>query len=185
MERRLSLKKPRRNFRPPNRQRFIPCRTVSNRRLAVYQVAICVMLNHVIIWVPPVVKNLRAQNVPTNAPYRPITLLDQVLMAQLLCIKIVDLKGAMVHMRSCSCAHKKTVVVNQFFAAINVGKKGHNPPWRVIVNIEKVTRHKIKVSNIKVKLLLEVLDAKSVVPKLRKKKDQLAVAVLRYIKFSV
>lgn len=69
------------NFRPPNRQRIRPSRHVSNRRLGIHQVAIGVVFDHIARDIPPVIEDLRSQHMTTHSPGRPISLLDQPLVA--------------------------------------------------------------------------------------------------------
>lgn len=55
----------------------------------VYKIAIRIMLDHVAGGIPPIVKNLRAQDMTTNAPNRLILLLGKPLVTQCLRVKIV------------------------------------------------------------------------------------------------
>ena len=54
------------------------------------------MLYHVPTGIPPVIKDLRAQDVTPDAPDALVPLFGEPLMAQLLGIEIVDLERAVV-----------------------------------------------------------------------------------------
>lgn len=50
------------------------------------------MLNHIPSGIPPVIKNLRAQNVPANAPHRLILLIGKPLVSKLLSVEVMNLE---------------------------------------------------------------------------------------------
>src|SRR6266498_1180362 len=86
-----------RHRRSPNRQRLPPSLHGRNRRLAIHQIPIRIMLDNkpTPITQEPIVKNLTAQYMPPHAPAKLITLPSQPIMAQLLHIEIMDLECRM------------------------------------------------------------------------------------------
>lgn len=82
------------------------------------------MLNHVPRRVPPVIENLRSQNMPPNTPHSLISLICKPLVAELLGVEVVNLEGAVVHMRGWIGGHEERVVVNVGGAAVDVREKG-------------------------------------------------------------
>lgn len=50
------------------------------------------MLNHVSCGIPPIIKDLTTKNMAANTPDRLVALLSEPLVAQLLCVKVVDLE---------------------------------------------------------------------------------------------
>lgn len=82
------------------------------------------MLNHIPRRIPPVIKNLRSQNVPPNAPHSLIPLIRKPLVAQFLGIEVVDLERTVMHVRGWVRGHEKGVVVDVGGAAVDVCEEG-------------------------------------------------------------
>ena len=82
------------------------------------------MLNHVSCCIPPVVEQLRPQDMPSDSPHALISFRSQPLVAQILCVEIMHFKGAVVHMRSLVCGHKESVMVCIARTNVDVGEDG-------------------------------------------------------------
>ena len=78
-----------RHLRTPDRQSFMSGGSVSQWRFFVDEVTICIMLNHVARRVPPVIEDLRAEDMPANAPDGLVVLLGEPLVAEGLGVEIV------------------------------------------------------------------------------------------------
>lgn len=126
------------------------------------------MLDHIAIDIPPVVENLRAQNMSTNTPDGRISLCGKPLVAQLLSIVVMDFKRAVVDMRRGVCAQEERVVIDQVLATINMRKDRHILLDAFLLHIEEIGGDDVKVVRIEIELRGEVLNAKSVVSKLQK-----------------
>lgn len=81
---------------------------------------------------------------PSHSPHRAITLVREPLMAQLLRVKIMHLKGAMMHMTGAIGAHKERVMIHIVSSSINVRKEGNILLLRSFPNMEKVTGYQIE-----------------------------------------
>ncbi|KAF2743047.1 hypothetical protein M011DRAFT_529453 [Sporormia fimetaria CBS 119925] len=64
------IQKPLRHLRPPNSKTLIPRRAPSDRRLLIHQIPIRIMLHHIPARIPPVIKYLASENMPTDAPHK-------------------------------------------------------------------------------------------------------------------
>lgn len=62
-------------FWAPNSQRLIASWTIADRGLLIDDVAINIVLDHVVGGIPPIVEDLRAEDMSTDAPDRIVTLL--------------------------------------------------------------------------------------------------------------
>ena len=126
------------------------------------------MLDHVSRRTPPIVKNLRAQNVAAYAPDRGIALFAQPLMAELLGIVIMHFEGTVVDVRGGVCGHEESMVVYRFVAAIYVCEDGDvfclvlAVARRVVGYVEEVGRREVEVSSIPLHLLVEILHTEAV-----------------------
>ena len=85
----------------------------------------------------------------THAPHRLVALLSEPLMAQLLSVKVMHFKGAMVHMDPLGIhAHENRVVIRMSFSKIKMGEHGHDNLVAIFLNIEQVTRHDVEVGRV-------------------------------------
>lgn len=117
------LQEPSWNLRPPNSQRLIPSGAVANRGLIIHQISIRIVLDHVAGSIPPVIKDLRPENMPTDTPHRLVVLVCEPLMAQFLRIKVMHFKRAMVDMCCGVCAHEETVVIDVLAATVDMSEE--------------------------------------------------------------
>lgn len=155
-----------RHIGSPNGQRLISSGTVSDRRLVSHQVPICIMLNHVTSRVPPVVKDLGTENMPSHTPHRLVSLPCEPIVPQLLGIEVVNFKGAVVNMRSLVRAHEEGMVVNGVASLVDVGKHCDVDFLAVFFHVEEIARDEVEIPGIEVKHGREVLYAVSEVAKL-------------------
>ena len=84
------LKECLRDFWAPNSKTLISSRPVSYGRVLIYQIAVCIMLHHISRGVPPVIKNLASEDVSADTPHAFIAFACQPVVAELLCIEVVD-----------------------------------------------------------------------------------------------
>lgn len=99
------------------------------------------MLHNITSGIPPVIKDLRAQDMSTHAPGQLVPLLRQPLMAQLLGVKVVHLKGAVVYVSTRGIgAEEDAVVVHEDVAEVQVGKHRHEDLLAFVFDIEEVGR---------------------------------------------
>lgn len=113
------------------------------------------MLYHVPRRIPPIVEDLTAQDMSTEAPNTLVSLRLKPLMAQRLeksvsertrrgwlrrnlSIEIMDFEGAMVHVRCCVFTHEEGVVVHKILASIDVRKHGYVFSCGTLTDVEEV-----------------------------------------------
>jgi hypothetical protein len=103
----LRLGERRRQWRSPNRQcirtRYLPL----HWRLRIHQIAVCIVLNLKPTRISPIVKDLRSEDVFTDAPDNFVASLLQPFMANKLSIKISHLERTMV--QNCLLARRATL----------------------------------------------------------------------------
>lgn len=124
------------------------------------------MLDHVASRVPPVVEDLRTENMPSHSPHRLVPLSGQPVVSQLLGIEVVNFEGAVVHMRGLVRAHEEGVVVNGIASPIDVGKDCYVHFLAVLFHVEEVTRDEVEVPGVEVEHCRKILYAVSKVTKL-------------------
>lgn len=115
------------------------------------------MLDHVTSRVPPVIEDLRTEDMTSHSPHRLVPLSCQPVVSQLLGIEVVNFEGAVVHMRGLVCAHEEGVVVNGIASPIDVGKDCYVQFLAVLFHVEEVTRDKVEIPGVEVKHGWEVL----------------------------
>lgn len=125
------------------------------------------MLNHITSGVPPVVKDLRPQDMTANAPYWRVPLLGKPLVTQILGIKIMHLKRAMMDVARLVSAHEEGVMIYKIVTTINMRKERHVLPSVRGIYVEEVRRGEVEIARIKVDLFLEILHAQTEMPQLR------------------
>lgn len=161
------VKKPRRHLRAPDSQRLVASRAVTDRRLVVNNIPVNVVLDHIVGGIPPVVEDLRPEDMPADAPDGVVALLVQPLVPEHLGVVVVHLEGAVVHVAGLVGAHEEGVVVDVVVAAVDVREDGHVLPGAVgLVDVEEVGGHEVEVLQVEVELAGEVLDAEAVVAQL-------------------
>lgn len=160
------LQEPSRNFWSPNSQRLITRRTISNGCLIIHQISIRIVLNHITGSIPPIIKDLRTENVSADTPNRLVAFVRQPLMSQFLCIKIMDLEGTMVNVGCGVCAHEETVVIDVLISPIDMREQRDILLVAFIFHVQEVSRHKIECCRIESDEILELLCANSEVAKL-------------------
>lgn len=94
------------------------------RILAVEQVPVDVMLEDELARVEPVVKDLAAHDVAPHAPAVLVALVAQPVVAQDLGVKVVGLKGRVVHVALGALEEEEAVVVDLFVAAVQPEEDG-------------------------------------------------------------
>lgn len=124
------------------------------------------MLDHIPSSVPPVIKDLRAQNVSANAPHRLIILVGKPLVSEFLRVEVMNLERAMMDMRCCILAHEEAVVVHVIGAAINVSEKRDVLLLAILLQVEEVCRHNVEVGGVEIDQIVKFLRANSEVSKL-------------------
>lgn len=125
------------------------------------------MLNHIPVRIPPVVKNLRSQNVPSYAPDRLVALLGQPLVAQHLCVIIVHLERTVVYMTGVAGRHEEAVMVDIVLTTVYV--REHSNRLLSLVregDLKEVGWHDVEVCQIKLNLRFEIAYTESIVAKL-------------------
>lgn len=155
------------HIRPPYSQTLVTSRPVTDGRFTVYQVSISIVLNHVPVRIPPVVEDLRSQNVSPHAPDRLVALLGQPLVAQHLCVVVVHLERTVVYVARFAGRHEETVVVDVVFTTVYV--REHSNRLLSLVgegNLEEVSWHDVEVCQIKLNLRLKIAYTESIVTKL-------------------
>lgn len=155
------------NIRPPHSQTFISSWPVSDRRFTIDQVSISIVLNHIPVRIPPVVKYLRSQNVPSYAPDRLVALLGQPLVAQHLCVVVVHLERTVVYMARVAGGHEEAVMVDIVLTTVYV--REHSNRLLSLVregDLKEVGWHDVKVGQIKLNLRFEIAYTESIVTKL-------------------
>ena len=160
------FQKPRWDFRSPNSEGLVPRWAISNRCLVINEISIRVMLDHIPSSVPPVIKDLRAQNVSANAPHRLIILVGKPLVTKFLGVKVMNLKRAMVDMRCCILAHEEAVVVHIIGTAIDVSKKRHVLLLAILLQVEEVSWNNVEVCGVEGDQVVKLLRANTKVSKL-------------------
>ena len=85
------------------------------------------MLDHVPYGVPPVIKDLRTQDMKANDPHAPIVPLGEPLVAQALRVEVVDLERRVMRMGTLSGIgrEKEGVVIHRLGPAVLVHEGGH------------------------------------------------------------
>lgn len=131
------------------------------------QIAIGIMLNHITSGIPPVIEDLRAQDMPTDSPDRLIPLLRQPLMSQHLGVVVMHLERAVVHMRRWVGAQEEAVVVDGLLASVDVGEDcdGHFLAG-CLFDPEEVGWHDVELVRVELDHCVEVLHAKTEVAEL-------------------
>lgn len=59
---------------------------------------------------------------PTNTPHRLVSFLIKPLVAELMCVEVMDFERAVVDVACWIGAHEEGTVVDMLFASIDVGK---------------------------------------------------------------
>lgn len=117
------------------------------------------MLNHISIHIPPVVKKLGPENMSSHAPNGFVSSFSQPFVAELLCVEIMNFKGAVVNMGRGVCTHKESVVVYQVLSPINMCENSDILLLSFTLDIEKVGWYNIEIPSVELELLWEFLDA--------------------------
>ena len=143
------------------------------------------MLDHEARRVPPVVEQLRAEDVAADAPDGLVPFAREPLVAEVLRVEVVDLEGAVVHVCGRVCVQEEAVVVHVLGPAVDVGEEGDvfscilllgrggggGVVAAVVVGVrlrhpEKIRRDDVEVARVELDLRLEILDAETVVTQL-------------------
>lgn len=124
------------------------------------------MFDHVSRRIPPVVEDLRTKDMPSNSPYTLVVLLSQPLMAQLLGVKVVYLKGAVMYMGGVIRAHEETVMVDQVCTAIDVCKQGNIDCLFSLFHSQEIRGHDVEGGRVEIRHSAEVLNTESKVSQL-------------------
>jgi hypothetical protein len=161
------FQKPRWDFGAPDCQRFVSRWTIPDRCLVIDQIAIGIMLNHISSRIPPVVKDLRSEDVPAHTPDRLILLVGKPLVSKLLSVKVMNLERAMMDMRSRIGADEEAVVVYIIAATINMSEKRDVLLLAILIDIEEVTRNYVKVCGVERDQFVKLLRTESKMPELR------------------
>lgn len=143
-----------------------------DRGFLVDHISVNVMFDHESIHVPPVVKDLGAEDVPTQTPDELVSFLHQPVVAHGLRVHVVDLEAAVVDVRRLlsrgELDAKQRVVVDQIVAAVDVGEHSHVDRLTVRVGVENIGRNKVEVFGVKVHHGVKVVYDKTIVAELRK-----------------
>lgn len=126
------------------------------------------MLDHVPRGVPPIIKDLGAQNVSSDPPDRPVALLGEPLMSELLGVKVMHLERAMMNVTGFIGAHEESMMIDVVRAAVDVSEHGNIllvTPIRFFL-VEKVGRNEIECSSVKAHLIWEVSYTQPIVSQL-------------------
>jgi len=162
------IKEPLRHFWTPDSQRLIAGGTITNRSLLIDDVAVDVVLNHVMRSVPPIVEDLRSEDVSPDAPDGLVALLGQPLVTQHLSVVVVYLERAVVYVARLVGAHEEGMVVDVVVAAVDVREDGHVLLRSVrLVDVQEVRRYEVEVFQVEVQLAGKVLYAQTIVAELR------------------
>lgn len=103
--------------------------------LAVEQVPVDVVLEDEAGRVKPVVKDLAAHDVAADAPAVLVALVSQPVVAQDLRVKVVRLKGGVVHVALGALEEEEAVVVDLFVAAVQPEEDGYVLVGVVVVEL--------------------------------------------------
>lgn len=137
------------NLGSPNGQGLVARGQNTNRGILIDEIAVGVMFNHVACWIPPIVENLGSQNMSAHAPDGLIALPGQPLMSQVLGVIVMDLKGAMVHMRvTWADAEKERVVVRVLLAQVQVHKCSHIRSVTVMFHVKQISGNDIEIRGV-------------------------------------
>ena len=136
----------------------MPCRSERHRRLHIDQIPISVMLDHVPGRVPPIIKNLAPQYMPSNAPDGFVVFLREPLVAQSLGVKIVDLETTMVDVLLPArrrAGQENRVMIDQVVAKVDVSEHSNFLPFRLALrtgyeDVEDVRGDNIEVPRVPV-----------------------------------
>ena len=115
------------------------------------------MLDHVTSRVPPLVEDMRTEDMPSHSPHRLVPLSCQPVVSQLLGIEVVNFKGAMMYMRGLVCAHEEGMVVNGVASPIDVSEHCYVHFLTILFHVEEVTRDEVEIPGVEVKHGWEVL----------------------------
>ena len=85
------------------------------------------MLDHEPVYIIPVIEDLTSEDVSANSPAKFVSLLLQPLMSKKLCIKIVNLKRAMVYMDRRLLLTEEGVMVDVILSPVEVEETGDIP----------------------------------------------------------
>lgn len=123
----------------PHGQRVRARLHIPNWSILINEVAIRVVLHNITGGIPPVVEDLRAQDMSAHAPGQLIPLLHQPLMAQLLGVEVVHLEGAVVYMGALGTgAEEDAVVVYEGVAEVKVREHCDEDSVAFVLDVEKV-----------------------------------------------
>lgn len=125
------------------------------------------MLNHIPSRIPPVVKDLRSEDVPAHTPHRLIFLIGKPLVSKLLSVEIMNLERAMMNMCRRVGADEEAVVVYIVAATINVSEKCDVLLLAILVDMEEVSRNYVEICGVERDQLVKLLRTESKMPKLR------------------
>ena len=156
------------NLRSPHSKSLITSLSKSNRRLIINLIPIRIMLNHESRWIPPVIEQLRPKDMPSDTPDRLVAFLLQPLVAEVLCVEIMDFEGAVVDVRCFGLVQEEAMVVYVFGASVDVSEERNVLLRSVLVGFhpEKVRGDNVEGSRVELDLRLEVLHAEAVVTEL-------------------
>lgn len=102
----------------------------------------------------------------SHSPNTLVALLCKPLMPYLLCIKVVDLKRAVMNMRGLICRHEEGMMINIVGSAIDVCEYSHDFPLPLGQYVQKVSRYDIEVARVPSQQSIEILHTEAVVTKL-------------------
>jgi len=91
-----------------------------DRRTLIHQIPIRIMLHHKPRRVPPIIEQLRTQNMSSDPPHGGVLFRHQPLVAQLLRVEVVHLETAVVDVGRGVCGHEEGVVVGVLLAYVDV-----------------------------------------------------------------
>lgn len=118
------------------------------------------MFHHVPRGIPPIVENLRSENVASNSPDRLVTLVSQPLVSQMLSIIIVDLERAVVDVSSLRVGtQEEAMVIRVRHAKVEVRKHAHDVLLTIHAYVQKISRHDVEMRGVKFEQLVEALCA--------------------------
>lgn len=118
-----------------------PLRTL-RREAVVQQVSIDIMLQYEPTRVIPVIKDLAAHDVPSDAPAVLITLVPQPIVPQDLGVKIVRLKGRVVDVELWALEKKEGVMVDLLVSAVETEEDGY---IFAFVVVDELARHSVSM----------------------------------------
>lgn len=117
------------------------------------------MFDHIAGRIPPVIKDLRAKDMPSHTPDALIILVGQPLMAQLLGVEVVDLERTVVHVCGGVAAHKEAVVVDKVGSAVDVREHRHVDGLSVLIDVQEIGGNDVEVGRVEADHGGEVGDA--------------------------